>query len=130
MSKDLFAEVQSTTTCQRCHKPLRAGTPDAKARAIRRAAKGYCANCVITRFLLQVEPIHALIEGTGKHPGKGPEILLGGDNPQFQACLKGVMRTMLSHTQLREDEIDWIEVVGNWGMAWPAGQEPRPGNAF
>jgi hypothetical protein len=74
---------------------------------------------------LSIEPIREIIEG---HPAcggmgavlaRGPEILLASHTRDGWVPL-------LAHTQLRSDEIDWIKVVSNWGLPWPAGKDPRP----
>lgn len=107
------------TTCLRCQTPCQTGTPDPTKRAIRVASKaGLCANCMITQFLLSVEPIRATIEGTATTPGKGPEIFL--DAQWSQTVLRPVMQSLLAHTQMPADAIDWIEVVSNWGLPFPA----------
>lgn len=112
------------TTCLRCHTPCQTGTPDTTKRAIRVAEKaGLCANCMITQFLLSVEPIRAIIEGTPRHPGKGPEIFL--DAEWSKNVLGPVMKSLLAHTQMPEDAIDWIEVVSNWGLPFPAKHAPQ-----
>lgn len=104
--------------------PCQTGTPDPKARAIRRAQEsGFCPNCVITQFLLSIEPIRDTIDGTPRHPGKGPEILLAKH-------IRDSWASLLSHTQLRPDQINWVEVVGNWGLPWPKGHEPKVGANF
>lgn len=76
---------------------------------------------MVTHFLLSVEALDRTIN---EH---GPEILFGGGNEGFHAALRQCMAGVLSHTQMREDEIDWIEVVSNWGTPWPKGREPKPG---
>jgi hypothetical protein len=124
-------EFKPTVNCLRCGRVCRPGTPDPKGRAIRQASAGFCPNCMITKFLLSIEPIRDLIEGTPARgdlvkarPGRGPEILFG---PEGVAAKKQIA-VVLTHTQMRESEIDWIEVVGNWGLPWPKGREPKPGN--
>jgi hypothetical protein len=120
-----------TSNCLRCGTPCRLGTPDPKARAIVQASKaGFCPNCMITRFFLGIEVLRDTIEGTpargnlvATRPGLGPEIFL---NAKWrEKTLRPVMRGLLSHTQMPEDSINWIEVVGNWGMPWPKGHEPK-----
>ena len=119
-------EFKPTVNCLRCGRVCRPGTPDPKARAIRHASAGFCPNCMITNFLLSIEPIRDLIEGTPARgprlaiPGKGPEILFGPEGVH----VKKQVAVILTHTQMRESEIDWIEVVGNWGLPWPKGREP------
>ena len=122
--------LPKTVHCRRCGAKCQTGTPE-KARAIRRSAgEGFCPNCMITFFLLSIEPIRDIIEGTPARgslvparPGKGPEILLAAHIRQGWAHL-------LSHTQLRPDEINWVEVVGNWYLPWPKGHEPQRGANF
>lgn len=114
-------ELPLRVECLRCNVPLRRGTPDPKARAIvQSATTGFCPNCMITRFLLGIGPIREIIKN------KGPEIFLNGE--WCEKVLRPVMRGVLAHTQLPEDSIDWIEVVGNWGMPWPKGREPKDGD--
>lgn len=79
---------------------------------------------MITKFLLSIEPIRETIDGTAKMPGKGPEIFL--DAPWRETVLRPVMQSILAHTQLPEDAINWLEVVSNWGMPFPAGLHPEP----
>lgn len=132
--KDMNQELPLRVECLRCKVPLRRGTPDPKARSIvQSATTGFCPNCMITRFLIGIGPIRDTIEGTpargGIVPareGKGPEIFLNGE--WREKVLRPVMRGVLAHTQLPEDSIDWIEVVGNWRMPWPKGREPKEGD--
>ena len=124
------------TACLRCGVPCRTGTPDSEARAIRESnTVGFCSNCVVTNFLLSVESIAELINGhprRGSHagglivPGRaglGPEIFLNrawrerAFGPQMQAICR--------YTQLDAKRINWIEVVGNWGLPWPKGHKPQ-----
>lgn len=112
-----------TVNCLRCGRACRPGIADPKARAIVKAREGFCPNCMITKFLLSIEPIRDLIEGTGKRDGLGPEILFcpGG------AAVRKQIGVVLEATQMRASEIDYIEVVGNWGLPWPKGREPKVG---
>lgn len=120
-----MSQLDLITQCLRCGRPGRRGTPDPKARAIRHSdSDGFCSNCMITKFLLSIEPIKDSIEGTparggtvAARPGLGPEIFL--DGPWRENVLRPVLRGVLAHTQMREDQINWIEVVGNWGLPWP-----------
>lgn len=112
-------ELSVTVNCLRCGQTCRTGAPDPQARAIRQASEGLCPNCMITKFLLSIEPIKVLIEGIPARPGfhaaippRGPEILLG----QAGAPARQQIAAILQHTQMRETEIDWIEVVGNWSL--------------
>ncbi len=74
---------------------------------------------MITHFLLSIEPIANTIEK------RGPEILFGGD---FIKVVRPLIANILAHTQMTEAEIDWIEVVGNWGLPWPKGKSPSFGS--
>ncbi len=124
-------QLEFTTNCLRCGARCRRGTPDPKARAIQQSAtNGFCPNCMITKFLLGIEPIRDLIEGTpargnlvAAREGKGPEIFL--NSPWREQVLRPVLRGVLAHTQLPENAINWIEVVGNWGLPWPKGRGPK-----
>jgi len=68
---------------------------------------------MVTCFLLSVEGIRDTIKKDG------PEILLAGQGfhravvNQFAAVLQA------GKSQMLPDEIDWIEVVGNWGLPFP-----------
>lgn len=84
---------------------------------------------MIERFLLGISVLRDTIEGTparggGAVParaGLGPEIFL---NVEWrEKVLRPVMRGLLAHTQMPEDCINWLEVVGNWGMPWPQGAD-------
>lgn len=112
--------------CLRCDRLLQTGTPDPKARAIRVSSTvGFCPDCMITKFLLSIEPIADTINGTPRRDGLGPEIFL--NEGWRERTLRPVMRSILAHTQLPEDSINWIEVVGNWRLPWPKGREPQIG---
>lgn len=114
-SKDLLG---SASNCLRCGTPCRLGTPDPKARAIVRADKaGFCPNCMIDHFFGSIEVLKMIIAKLG------PEIFLNAE--WREKTLRPVMRGLLAHTQMPEDSINWIEVVGNWGMPWPKGHEPK-----
>lgn len=115
----------------RCNAKCRIGTPDPTKRAIVAATeKGFCSNCMITHFLLGIEAIRDSIEGSpargGVVPareGLGPEIFL---NSQWrEKVLRPILKGVLAHTQMPEDSINWIEVVGNWGLPWPKGKNPE-----
>ena len=119
-----------TPNCLRCGTPCKPGTPDHTKRAILQAAVGFCPSCMITKFLLGIEVLRDTIEGTpargdlvAARPGLGPEIFLNAD--WREKTLRPVMRGLLAHTQMPEDCINWIEVIGNWGLPWPKGHEPK-----
>jgi len=123
--------------CLRCGAACRTGRPDPKARAIRVAANaGFCANCIVTKFLLSIESIAEFINGAPargskragliirERSGVGPEIFL--DRDWRHKTFGPHVVLILAHTQLPPEQIDWIEVVGNWGLPWPKGREPKP----
>lgn len=119
------------TNCLRCGTHCRTGTPDPTKRAIVAATKkGLCSNCMIENFLLSIDSIADLINGTparggivADRPGLGPEIFLNSE--WRETILRPLLRGVLAHTQMPEDSINWIEVVGNWGLPWPKGCEPN-----
>jgi hypothetical protein len=87
---------------------------------------------MITRFLLSIEPIRDTIDGTPERggivparEGKGPEIFLNSE--WREKVLRPVLRGVLAMTQLPEDSINWIEVVGNWGLPFPKKHKPVEG---
>lgn len=110
------------TNCLRCGRTCQTGTPDPAARAIRHSATdGFCPDCMVTKFLLSIEGIAILINGDTHHAAKGPEILLGPEGQAARSCVASI----LTHTQMRESEVDWINVVGNWALPWPKGRGPK-----
>ena len=124
------------THCLRCNRPCQTGTPDPKARAMRRSATtGFCPDCIVTWFILSIEPMRMVIEGTPQRgsaeaglivparPGLGPECLLGEH-------IQKTWAPVLAPTQIRPDEINWINVVSNWGLPFPKNRQPQPGAAF
>jgi len=99
--------MTDTLNCRRCGRPLRPGTPDSKARAIRRCAgKGLCPDCVLTLFLVAIEPIRQTLQVQG-----GPEALR---LPHIQEQMAAVLK----FTQLTPAEIDWERVIANWELPW------------
>lgn len=116
-----------TTNCLRCGEVCRSGPLDTKKRAIRQAKEGFCPACMITKFLLSIEPIRDLFEGTARTPAKlGPEIFL--NDVWREKVLSPLMAGLLAHTQLPADSIDWLKVSSNWCDPWPKGREPQFGN--
>ena len=100
--------------CLRCGTACKTGTPKAESRPFRQAAdRGLCPNCIVTQFLLSVEPVR------DKIAKDGPEILFASDgfHKAFAAQFAAVLRA--GNCQMTPDEIDWIEVVGNWGLPFP-----------
>ena len=112
--------MSQVVNCIRCGRPCKTDTPDPAKRQIRRTDHAaYCPNCVVTQFLLSVEPIRQTIEGSPARggivpavPGKGSSVLL---LPHIQEKIGRV----LEHTQLSLAEIDWPTVVAQWDLPWP-----------
>lgn len=116
-------KTESTTQCLRCGQVCRQGTPDPTKKAIHQATEGFCPDCMVEKFLLSVEPIRSMFQGTEQRPARiGPEIFL--DQTRRENLILPVLGRVLSHTQLPVDSINWINVVSNWGMPWPKGREP------
>lgn len=115
----------STTNCLRCGEVCQRGTPDKSKAGIWEAKEGFCASCMIEKFLLSVEPIRAMFEGTGqKGPMHGPEIFL--NKTWRNEVLAPVLTAVLLHTQMPADSINWINVVSNWGMPFPKTKRRSP----
>lgn len=123
MSEGFALLPDGVVRCLRCGEFCRQGTPDPKARAIVHTDKGFCPNCMITKFLLSIEVLRSQIEGTSKREGLGPEIFFNSE--WMNTTFRPIMARILAHTQMREASINWIEVVGNWGLPWPKGHEPH-----
>lgn len=112
--------MSNVTNCLRCGRPCKHGTPDPTKRAILKTQhEGLCPNCVVTDFLLGIEPIRQIIMGSRARggivpemPGKGPEILR---YPHIQEQIGRI----LSSTQLSLTEINWETVIANWDLPWP-----------
>ena len=83
------------------------------ARLLRQAAKGYCVNCAVTEVFQGTEVLQSLIELQG-----GPEALR---YEHIQQQFANVMRVGLADAF--PDEIDWLEVIANWELAFP--RKPR-----
>lgn len=122
----------NTTNCLRCNRLCQTGTPDPKARMIRHSASdGFCPDCIITKCLRSIEAIENIIGGTPacgtsrglKVPareGIGPQALL-------LPHLRKNFQSILGHTQMREEDINWPRVVENWDLPWPNSRGPRLG---
>lgn len=118
----MIQELPMTTNCLRCDRVCRTGTPDPKARAIVAAAeRGMCSSCMVQWLLLSVGPVRSMFE-TGTLM---PEIFLNDE--WRETTLRPLMAGLLSHTQMREDSIHWLDVVMNWNDPWPKGREPKEG---
>lgn len=109
---------ENTTKCLRCGEMCQQGTPDKSKAGIWEAKKGFCASCMIEKFLRSVEPIRMMFEGTAQRaPMHGPEIFL--NEAWRNQVLAPVLTMVLLHTQMPAASINWINVVSNWGMPFP-----------
>lgn len=111
MALTLESEI---THCQRCGKLCQSGVGNPEARPLRRAVVGYCADCAITHFIKDTEPLASIIAGGPWGPGKGPSILL---NPHIQGDWQRLFVTGCSDAD--NSEINWQRVVELWDMPFP-----------
>jgi len=101
--------------CLRCEKvcrPAKSKNPDAKP--FRKALKGFCSNCVVTHFLLSIEPLRDGIEKNGTGILHNPMV-----QKQFEAVLNA------GESELPIEEINWNCVVDSWDLKWPKGLKPK-----
>lgn len=100
-----------TTRCRRCDAECHfTGDRNPEARVMRRSAvpEGLCANCAMTSFIQNMEPLPTVIERQG-----GPEVLL---NPTVQAQVAAVLAA--GNADAHPSEIDWPTLVANWDLPW------------
>jgi hypothetical protein len=92
--------------CQRCGKLCRPGgegNPDAMP--LRKANRGYCADCAMTRF---IKAVPTFMLGIERH---GVEIL------RWPTAREGFARLMeVGQSDVRASEIDWDRVIANWRL--------------
>lgn len=60
-------------------------------------------------------------------PALWPPCRTGTPDKTKRAIVRPVMRGLLSHTQLPEDSIHWLDLVINWNEPWPADHAPEGG---
>jgi len=94
--------------CQRCGRECQVGVGNPEARLLRKAQKGLCANCAVTAFLLDTEPIVGILK-------RGNPLMLL--NPMVQEQFGNILISGNSDASLRE--IDWDVVVSQWGLPMP-----------
>jgi len=96
--------------CPRCGVPCRASSAGHDdARLLRRAPKGFCANCAVTEFLMSVETIRDGIERRGV-----------GQALSNLAVREGFTQLMkIGHADMRPEEIDWEKIIDNWQLPFP-----------
>ena len=110
---------QKKTNCLRCGRVCVTSAPDPAALAlVRSATVGLCVDCAVTSFMLGIEVIADLINGSRNQAGLGPEALRS-------ASLRECWKSLLALTQVRPEEIDWERVIAQWALPWPKGHEPR-----
>jgi len=109
-------EVISPQPCVRCGKPCQPGeNKNPAARPFRKAKKGLCGDCAVTRFLLcdELEPLRIGLLRNGIEVLKNPAI-----QKQFASILK------VGESELPFNEINWDTVISQWDLPWPKGYRP------
>lgn len=91
--------------CERCGKPCQGGEGNPGARLLKRAQKGYCADCGLTAFLKNTEPLGMLIER------QGPEMLR---NQSVRAQIATLLIVGKSDANIREIDIE--RVIEHWDL--------------
>ena len=91
--------------CKRCGKVCQPGPGNPKARLLTRSHKGYCANCALTAFLKQTEPLSGVLES------QGPE-MLRAEHVRLQ-----IARLLLvGKSDATIGEIDIESIISQWGL--------------
>lgn len=99
----------SHVQCERCHAPCGVSRDrDPKARLLRHADKGLCANCATTAFLKATEPLSSVIAA------KGAAMLL---DPRVADHFASVMAA--GNADASPAEIHWPAVVEWWDEPFP-----------
>lgn len=100
---------EMVTKCKRCGKPCLPGkSKNPEARPFRRAEKGFCEDCAVTRFLMSVEPLRMGLLRNGIEVLKNPNI-----QKQFATMLK------VGGSELPFERINWDTVIAQWDMPFP-----------
>ena len=110
--KNVFAMTSViTTSCLRCGQSCGPGeNENPEARPFRRSEKGLCADCVVTQFLIGLEPLRkGLMENE-------LEVLR---DPVIQKQFAEILR--VGRSELSADDIDWETVINQWELPFPRG---------
>lgn len=93
------------TKCKRCGKDCKGGAGNPEARLLKRAEKGYCADCALTEFLKKTEPLNMLLKE------QGPEIL------RAQHIRAGIASLLIvGKSDASIGDIDIERVICNWDL--------------
>ncbi len=94
------------TKCKRCGKPCQGSEGNPEARLLKRAEKGYCADCCLTVFLKDTEPLNMLFEA------QGPEVL------RLQHIREGIAKLLIvGKSDASMGDIDIEKVITNWSLS-------------
>lgn len=98
-----------TTACKRCGRQCKgASTQAPNARPFKRAMKGHCANCAVTKFFRDDDE-NGL--GFALPAGFDPQ---GLRLPHIQAQFLRVLQ--VGGSEMGPEEIDWSVVIANWEL--------------
>ena len=91
--------------CKRCNRECQPSIGNPEARLLKRAKNGYCADCALTIFLKQTEPLNMLIRQ------QGVEVLRH----------KGIINQLsnllvIGKSDATIDEIDFERLIANWDL--------------
>jgi len=94
-----------STKCKRCGKECQGGIGNPEARLLKRAQQGYCADCALTAFLKETEPLGMLIKS------QGPGTL------RNQSIREQIAKLLIvGKSDARFEEIDIERVISNWNL--------------
>ena len=94
--------------CERCGRECQGGVGNPAARLLRKAQKGLCANCAVTAFLTDTEPIAGILK-------RGNILMLL--NPMVQEQFGNILISGNSDASLRD--VNWDVVVSQWDLPMP-----------
>lgn len=103
--------------CERCKRKLQVAAQrleDSKPFRLSKVPEGVCPECVMTQFLYNTYPVNMQIDEAG------PELLLKrGVVEAFESC------GLLSHCDLKLNEINWQWLVANWKLPVKIAKDSR-----
>lgn len=101
------------STCERCGRTnLTGSTGNAKARLLRRASSGVCADCAATLFLKNgpASDVLQVLIATTKQNNLPHPLLMPHVQAQFGRLLTA------GFADARPEELDWQRIVENWDL--------------
>jgi hypothetical protein len=105
------------TSCLRCGSPAISGSGSESARPFRRAKRGFCTPCAVCSFFQDENENHGI--GFALPADFDPQgLLLPHIQQQFARVLE------VGNSELTMEEIDWDQVIENWGAVSVASPEP------